>query len=124
MTTPVHTPSAGELSAPVTTVGEWIARLEPAPPAALHHRLRDLVASSAHRPVAEVPEACLEAGESLLDALLASGSTSRATALDLLAVDALVSYAFQAAADDPARLEERAARAMSRIASLPAALQG
>jgi hypothetical protein len=56
--------------------------------------------------------------------LLASGSTSRATALDLLAVDALVTYAFQAGADDPARLEERAARAMARIALLPAALQG
>ena len=72
----------------------------------------------------EVPEACLEAGESLLDSLIASGSTSRATALDLLAVDALVTYAFQAGADDPARLEERAARAMARIALLPAALQG
>lgn len=124
MTASVHAPSAGEASAPVATVGDWIARLEPAPPVALHHRLRDLVAPSAHRPVAEVPEACLEAGEMLLDALLTSGSTSRATALDLLAVDALVTYAFQAAADDPNRLEERAARAMSRIASLPAALQG
>jgi len=66
-----------------------------------------------------VPEACLEAGERLLDELLVSGSTSRGTALDLLAVDALVTYAFQAAADSPDRLEARAARAMARIASLP-----
>lgn len=124
MTAPAQALSTGEASAHVATVGEWMARLEPAPPAALHQRLRDLVVPSAHRPVAEVPEACLEAGESLLDSLLASGSTSRATALDLLAVDALVTYAFQAAADDPSRLEARAARAMARIATLPAALQG
>ncbi len=124
MTAPANAPALVESTAPASTVGEWMARLEPAPPAALHRRLCDLVAQSAARPVVEVPEACLEAGERLLDALLASGSTSRATALDLLAVDALVTYAFQAAADDPSRLEERAARAMARIASLPAALQG
>jgi hypothetical protein len=98
--------------------------MDPAPPPALHRRLCDLVAPSATRAVAEVPEACLEAGEQLLDDLLASGSTSRATALDLLAVDALITYAFQAAADDPVRLEERAARAMARIAALPGALKG
>jgi hypothetical protein len=124
MTVSAQAPSTGEASAHVATVGDWMARLAPAPPAALHVRLCELVARSAHRPVTEVPEACLEAGESLLDSLLASGSTSRATALDLLAVDALVTYAFQAGADDPARLEERAARAMARIALLPAALQG
>jgi len=101
-----------------------MARIEPAPPPALHRRLCDLVRPSGQRTVSEVPEACLEAGEQLLDALLASGSTSRATALDLLAVDSLITYAFQAAADDPARLEERAARAMARIAALPGALKG
>lgn len=108
----------------VTTVGEWMARLEPAPPPALHARLRELVSADADRPVAEAPEVCLAAGERLLDALLASGSTSRATALDLLAVDSLITYAFQAAADEPARLEERAARAMVRIAQLPGAMRG
>lgn len=111
--------TASSSAATAATVGEWLARLQPAPPPALHQRLCDLVAGSATRPVTEVPEACLEAGERLLDELLASGSTSRATALDLLAVDALITYAFQAAADAPSRLEERAARAMARIAALP-----
>ncbi len=124
MTLPANAPAPVAATAAASTVGEWMVRLEPAPPSALHRRLCDLVGASAHRPVVEVPEACLEAGERLLDALLASGSTSRATALDLLAVDSLVTYAFQAAADDPSRLEERAARAMARIASLPAALLG
>lgn len=112
------------LSVGAASVGEWIAQVDPAPPQALHERLRALLAPWAARPVSEVPEACLEAGEQLLDALLTSGSTSRATALDLLAVDALVTYAFQAAADDPARMEERAARAMARIAALPGAMRG
>lgn len=114
----------GATSAPVTTVGEWMARIEPAPPAALHRRMGELLAADAERPVREVAEACLDAGERLLDALLASGSTSRATALDLLAVDALITYAFQAAADDPSQLEARAARAMARIAALPGAMRG
>lgn len=76
----------------------------------------------ATRPVADVPDVCLEAGERLLASLLHSGSTSRATALDLLAVDSLVTFAFQAAADDPSRIEPRAAAAMRRIAALPAQL--
>lgn len=101
------------------TVGAWIRSIDPQPPAALAARLADLLTPHAARPRAEAPEACLEAGERLLDTLLASGSTSRATALDLLAVDSLVTYAFQAAADSPGQLEERAARAMVRIAAVP-----
>jgi hypothetical protein len=108
----------------VSTVGEWIAGVDPAPPPALHARLTALLSAASHRPVSELPEACLEAGERLLDSLLASGSTSRATALDLLAVDSLVTYAFQVAADSPEQMEERAARAMARIAALPGALRG
>lgn len=105
-----------------TTVGTWMARLEPAPPAALLERLQELLAHDVNRPAHEVPEVCLAAGERLLDALLQSGSTSRATALDLLAVDALVTYAFEAAADEPGRIVERATAAMQRIAALPDAL--
>jgi hypothetical protein len=38
--------------------------------------------------------------------------------LDLLAVDALMTYAFEAAADDAAGLEERTKTALARIADL------
>ncbi|WP_461411942.1 hypothetical protein [Gemmatimonas sp.] len=123
MRSPAGDSGLGAASTPAT-VGAWMAGLDPAPPPALHTRLCDLISSSAARPVAEVTEACLEAGERLLDDLLTSGTTSRATALDLLAVDALITYAFQAAADDPSRLEARAAHAMARIAALPASLAG
>ena len=100
------------------TLGEWLAAREPAPPPALAARLRDLLAEHAGRGAAAAPEACLAAGETLLSTLLGAGCTSRETALDLLAADALVTYAFEAAAADPARLEERAERAMARIASI------
>ena len=98
------------------TVGGWIASgnrvraLAGGATGGLFDRTRD--------PAESTPEACLAAGEHLLDGLLNSGSTSRGSALDLLAVDALVTYAFQAAADAPDRLEARAAHAMARIASI------
>lgn len=106
----------------VTTVGGWFDALTPAPPHGLRVRLATLLEPFASLPVQQAPEACLEAGERLLDALLASGATSRETALDLLAVDALVTYAFQSAADEPSLLEARATRALARIAALPYAL--
>lgn len=106
----------------VTSVGGWFDGISPAPPEGLRSRLAALLEPFAHLPAQQVPEACLDAGEKLLDALLASGSTSRATALDLLAVDALITYAFQAAADDPALIDVRAARALARIAALPGSL--
>ena len=96
-----------------------MSALQPPPPALLWSRLGDLLAPYLNEPASRVPTVCLEAGERLLEELLASGSTSRGTALDLLAVDALVTYAFEAAADQPDDMEERAARAMARIAALP-----
>ena len=116
--------SADQAASAPASVGAWFATVEPPPPAALAVRLAQLLAPYAALPVAELPESCLHAGEKLLKGLLASGSTSRGTALDLLAVDALVTYAFQAAADEPARIEARAARAMAGIALLPNARPG
>ena len=77
-----------------------------------------MIATDAGRPASEVPEVCLRAAEDYLQKLLASGSTSRETAMDLLAVDALVTYAFQAAAGDPAQIEARTKSAMTRIGIL------
>ncbi len=101
------------------TIGEWLAALQPTPPKALADRLAHLLAPFLTEPISRVPDVCLASGEQLLDQLLSSGSTSRGTALDLLAVDALVTYAFQAAADSPDRFESCAAQAMATIAALP-----
>ncbi|MEO7360042.1 MAG: hypothetical protein ABI120_06920 [Gemmatimonadaceae bacterium] len=110
--------SAAPLLSALATVGEWFASLQPPPPRALAEELQKLLANEAGRPVADVPEVCLETGERMLGELMLSGSIERATALSLLAVDSLITYAFQAASSDPVRIEARAANAMKRIAEL------
>jgi hypothetical protein len=60
-------------------------------------------------------DACLDAATELLGELLSRPSAGRESALDLLAVDALVTYAFEAAAKNPETLASRADRAMQRF---------
>jgi len=64
--------------------------------------------------------ACQEAAEELLASLLVTHDTGRESALDLLAADALVTYAFEYAAATPEELDERAASAMQRIVEIGA----
>jgi hypothetical protein len=66
----------------------------------------------------DLPESYLRAAERLIEDLLQGECTSRDSALDLLAADALVTYAFEAAGEAPASLVPRATAAMRRIASL------
>jgi len=65
-------------------------------------------------------ESVLATAESLLADLLALGCAQRDRALDLLAVDALVTYAFESAAESPETLSARATSAMTEIARLVA----
>lgn len=103
------------------TADEWLAARTPRPPAALAERMRAVLAAPAGAaPTEHAPEAYVAAAEALLSSLLRDGCGARASALDLLVADALVTYAFEAAGDEPARLAERAAAAMSRIAALAA----
>lgn len=103
------------------TVGEWLEARTPAPPPALRARLRQQLGAALEDDVREAPSRFLAAGERLVASLLASGSTTRDSALDLLAADALVTYAFEAASESPADLADRAAEAMVRIAALAGA---
>jgi len=57
----------------------------------------------------------VRAAEDVLRGVLAAEPMTRAQALDLLAADALVTYAFEVASDDPATLADRANDAMSRL---------
>ena len=91
----------------------WLADRCPTPPAALRARLRQVLPADGVD-----AEVCLRAGEALLARLLEDDCAARGSALDLLVADALVTYAFEAAADDPGSLEARAERAMTRIAAL------
>ncbi len=103
------------------TVGEWLACREPAPPVALREHLVDLLRGVIDRDAADIAELFLLAAEQLVADLIRRDCTTRESALDLLAADALVTYAFESAAGQTANLAPRARDAMRRIALLGAA---
>ena len=97
------------------------APLPPTTPAALRDRVVAALREGGGDAAAPTSTACLEAGERLLARVVASEARSRGTALDLLAADALVTWAFELAAAAGDELEEPAAAAMRRIARHAAA---
>ncbi len=101
-----------------TPAGAWVAAHAEQPPNALRARLDGVLGTETASADAEVAPALLHAGQALLATILRAGSTQRDAALDLLTADALVTYAFEAAADDPAQLDQRAADAMRAIAAV------
>jgi hypothetical protein len=103
------------------TVREWLAQRQPAPPAALLARVETVLGAAAGESAGMAAEVCLRAAERLVAELLRGDCASRESALDLLAADALVTYAFEAAAETPGTLATTASAAMQRIASLDAA---
>ena len=111
------------MSAP-RDVAQWLDTRTPAPPPALARRLRTLVGSDGARPAHDAADVTLEHGVALLAELLREGCLQRASAVDLLAADALVTSAFEAAADDPDALEARARHGMSRLAAVARTLPG
>ena len=65
-------------------------------------------------------DAFIEASEALLRRVLEGGEVARADALDLLAADACVTWAFEAAADHPQTIAALAERATKGIAAIAA----
>lgn len=100
------------------TVGDWIRTRSPAPPPALATRIIASLGSRADDDASRAAERCLDAAIALLDELLAADPLDRSDASALLAADALVTYAFEAAAETPDRLDDRAEEAMVRLAAL------
>ena len=104
------------------TVADWLSRREPAPPPALRARLELALGNGLSADAEDAGDVCLRAAERLLAELLHGDCSTRESALELLAADALVTYAFEALAGRPADLVARAAEAMRRISSLEARL--
>lgn len=102
-------------------LARWLDARRPAPPPALRARIDAALGPDLHASADDVTSILLAAGERLVGSLLEEDATSRGSALDLLAADALVTYAFEAASERPAELAGRAATAMSRIAALGSA---
>ena len=113
------------MSASIARAEEMVAwldrRAEPAP-ASLRPRLADAVRAAADVSGSSLVELSSRAGEQLLARLLVGGCARRSAAPDLLAADALVTYAFEAAAEDESQgaraIGASAEDAMIRIAAL------
>jgi hypothetical protein len=99
---------------------EWLGSREPAAPAALKAHLQGLFDQHPEWSALLLPEALAEAAELLLARVLTASVSSRSAATDLLSADACVTYAFEAATDDPASIAPLAERAMRRIAHIAA----
>jgi uncharacterized membrane protein len=102
------------------TLSGWLDARRPVPPPALRTRIDVALGDSLASDAGDALEACLSAGERLVESLLRNNATTRESALDLLAADALVTYAFEAGSDRPRELAGRARDAMTRIAALGA----
>ena len=105
-----------------SAIAAWVADRTPAPPPPLlATRIAALYdAAPQDHPTAVSAARCVDAAARAVGALLADGATSRATALDLLAADALATYAFELASERPQELAALADAAMLRFAALGA----
>lgn len=92
----------------------WLSTQGAAAPPALVARVQGVLEANAAWEELPVAEALLRAGERLLAAVLADSAAGREVALDLLAADACVTWAFEAAADHPESIGPQAQRAMGR----------
>lgn len=100
------------------TLARWLDARRPAPPPALRARIDSALGSQLNEDAPDPAESFLAAAERLVRVLLDENSTSRGSALDLLAADALVTYAFEAQSERPTELRRRAGDALTRIAAL------
>jgi hypothetical protein len=101
------------------TAREWIAAAAPDAPPGLSARVTEVLDAHPEWDALPVAEALTAAGADLLRAVLgAQGPEARASALDLLAADSCVTWAFEAAADEPDALPARAERAMQLVAEV------
>lgn len=102
------------------TVREWIAGRTPPPPS-LANRILAVLGADADADESEAAEICLAAAARALDALLAESRFARDSALELLAIDALTTYAYEHASssrDGVRRLETFAARGTELLGRL------
>lgn len=101
------------------THARWIASRTPPAPERLALRVRRVIEAHPEWESLPVADALVAAAESLLDGALGErAGEAREAALDLLAADACVTWAFEAAADAPSTLGARAEDAMRRLAAV------
>lgn len=101
---------------------EWLASRSPPPPPRLAARLAAAVPLSAGSDSGELSGSLIAAATSILREAIAESSEERngAVALDLLAADALITYAVEAAAEDCERFAARTDEMIARISAVAA----
>lgn len=92
----------------------------PSAPPELAARVRSAIGDRWSADTTETSRVCEAAAEELLQSLLERQETGRESALDLLAADALVTYALEYTALVGGDLDAEAATAMRRIADIGA----
>ena len=98
------------------TLKSWVDSRTPEPPPALLRRMRPVIDRADGGVSAPTDRAALDAALDLAGEILRDASGARGGAITLLAADALVTYAFEAAAEHPDRIDALAVEAMDRIA--------
>lgn len=94
----------------------WLAAREPAAPEQLAARLRGFVLRAPKERLAgSMTQAMSGLGLFALEGSLGRGETGNEVALDLLAADAFVTYAFEAAAEEGADVPQTASDLISRM---------
>lgn len=103
------------------TIREWLSTRTPAAPAPLRDRLDAILGERADASAAAATQVFIEAARETLDELLAARRFERDGALDLLAVDALMTFAYEHAAESglaSAVLEQLTRDGVARLAPL------
>ena len=103
------------------TVGDWLASAALSPPPALAARIGSAIGPRVAEPRSEAPRVFMDAAHALVEQLATRGCAHREDAIDLLAADALMTYAFEVAADEPDSIALLAEEAIGRLAQVAAA---
>jgi hypothetical protein len=90
-----------------------VSEIDPHPPSELEASMRSALNDNASPGANDL----LDAAERMLDKVLRTDCEARASALDLLTADALMTRALEIVAGDPSLLDEFPEEAMRRIAS-------
>ena len=95
---------------------EWLETRTPAPPPRLLHRIVEVLGADANSEA--TPSTLVDSAQRLLRELTEQTTLARDAALDLLTVDALVTYAFECAAASPDTLLDATTRAIERLGAI------
>lgn len=100
------------------TVRDWLAARASAAPPVLLARMLELMGDDAGAPAERAASVFIEAARATLGALLAARRFGREGALDLLAADALMTYAYEHAAEGSGNVAQLEAAALSGAARI------